>query len=482
MQPTDPSDPSAERASDPVPFAPAPEPVMPFVPAFGVGGPPEPPAPRRGDGRQGQNRLAGLATGLLVVVLAFGAGIAVGRATVPAGSGTPAGATPAPSGAAATPVAVWYTGLPSDGALLGRSDAKVVINYWADYQCPFCARFGAEVLPQLASRIADGTVAVRHRDYAFIGPESLDAAVAVRCAGEQTRYWPMHDAVYAAQAGENQGGFAPNKLAAIAASVGVDASAFTACIARDDVFTAVLADTSDAVRSGVRSTPTIDLAGQRLLGITDIPAFLKAVDVAALAAAAGTTPAPIPAPSPSGDPWLGTATTARDAGAKTAPVTVQLWADYQVTDMTLLPNNLEPELRTRIAAGKIRIELHDLALGGAESVAAAVMVRCTANQNGPSWLVHDILAVSAQGPGQGIYIPRNLLRLGARLGMDINALDTCLANPAIASLVTTETAQGQSILLAEAPAVVIRVGNKEVTRFSGGIDVAKVLAAIDAAK
>jgi protein-disulfide isomerase len=491
MQPFDPNNPDGAAATpDLEPLgsqSPAAAPVTPLVPAFGAGAPLEPPsALRPADARQGQNRLAGLATIMLVVVLAFGAGIGVGRATAPAGPETPAAATPGPSGAAGSsatpPAGAWHASLPSDGSLLGRADAKLVITYWADFQCPFCSKFAADVLPQLASRIADGTVAVRHRDFAFLGAESFDAAAAVRCGGEQKRYWPMHDAVYAAQAGENQGGFAPDKLAAIAASVGLDATAFSACIARDDVFIAILADTSAGVRADVRSTPTIDVAGRRFPGVTDVPAFLAAVDAAATAAAAGATPVPMPSPAPSGDPWLGTATTGRDAGSKTAPVTVQLWTDYQVTDMAILPNDLEPELRKRIAAGKVRIELHDLALGGAESVAAAVMVRCTANQNGPSWFVHDVLSVSSQGPAAGIFISRNLLRLGARLGLDIDALNTCLGNPAIAALVATETSQGQSILLSEAPAVVIRVGNREVTRFSGGLDVAKVLAAVDAAK
>ncbi len=478
-EPAEPTEPTTDVLSEPAPWAPFVPPV-PFVPAFGEGGPPQPTADRRSSSRQTQNRLAGIATIALAIVLAFGAGVGVGRVTAPAGSG----ASPAPSGLAASPGAetAWYAGLPSDGALLGRADAKVRISYWADFQCPFCSKFAVTILPQLATRIADGTVAVEHKDYAFIGAESLDAAIAVRCAGEQSLYWPMHDAVYAAQAGENQGAFAPEKLAAIAASVGLNSSAFATCIARDDMFIAVLADTSAGVHSGVRSTPTVDVAGQRLVGITDIPAFLASLDASAAAAAAGTTPAPIPAPSPSGDPWTGTVTAAREAGSQTAPVTVQLWTDYQLTDMAAVASNLEPELRTRIAAGKVRLELHDLALNGAESVAAATMVRCTANQNGPAWLVHDVLSVSAQGPGMGIYVTHNLLRLGARLGLDIIALNTCLSDAAIAAQVTAETSQGQAIQLTKAPAVIIRSGNKEVGRFSGALDVAKVLAAIDAVK
>ncbi len=488
IEPTEPANPVIDNAlpqplqppdqGQPVPFAPA----VPFVPALGQGVLPEPPVAPRANARQTQNRLAGIATLGLALVLAFGAGIGVGRATAPAGSPLAAASATAPSGSAATAGSAWYASLPADGSRLGRPDAKVLLTYWADFQCPFCAKFAADVLPQLASRIADGTLAVEHRDYAFIGTESFDAAAAVRCAGEQSRYWSMHDAVYAAQAGENQGGFAPDKITAIAASVGLDAAKFSACIARDDVFAKVLADTSAGVRAGVRSTPSIDVGGQRFLGITDVASFLATIDAAAKAAAAGVTPAPIPAPSPSGDPWLGTATSGLEAGSKSAPVTVQLWGDYQVTDMAALANNLEPEFRTRIAAGKVRLELHDLALGGAESVAAAAMVRCTANLNGPAWFVHDVLSVSAQGPGKGIFITRNLLRLGARLGLDIDALNPCLSNPAIAALVTTETAQGQSILLTEAPAVIIRAGGKEVVRFSGSLDVAKVLAAIDAVK
>ena len=154
-----------------------------------------------------QNRVALLGTIALVAAIAFGGGFATGRATVPAGS--PGAVAPLP-----TPAATLGVELPSDGSRLGKADARVTITYWADFQCPFCARFAQTVIPQLTSRIADGTLAIVHRDYAFIGPESLDAAVAVRCAGREDRFWQMHDAVYAAQSGENKGAFARDRLAA----------------------------------------------------------------------------------------------------------------------------------------------------------------------------------------------------------------------------------------------------------------------------
>jgi protein-disulfide isomerase len=219
------TEPVAERPSDATPESAA------AVPA----------AERPSDGPSGsvrrQNRLAALGLGALIVALAFGAGIAVGRATMLGGdtaSAPPVAVSPGASvdaSAAPTPVASGIASLPSDGPRLGRADAKVVVDYWADYQCPFCATFAQEIIPELESRIADGTVALVHRDYAFLdwqapGSESLNSAMAVRCAGREGSYWPMHDAVYAAQAGENQGGFARERLAQIAATVGLDATRF----------------------------------------------------------------------------------------------------------------------------------------------------------------------------------------------------------------------------------------------------------------
>ena len=446
--------------------------------------------PQGSPGRR-RRRVAQYAAAALVVVLAFGSGILVGRVTAPAldvaatpastaGAGVAAAGSGSPSASAAPAATSSTEGLPSDGPLLGSATAKVRLSYWADYQCPFCARFAETVLPQLASRIADGTVSVLHRDFVFLGPESLDAAVAVRCAGEQGKYWPMHDAVYAAQNGENQGTFSTAKLAELATGVGADTTMFTACTQRSDVLVSVLSDTAAGVRAGVTSTPSIDIPGRTFLGVPDVTALLAAIDAAA---AAGTTPTPAPSVQPSGDPWAATPTDGRSAGASSARATVELWVDYQATGMPAVVQNLEPDLRTRIAAGKVQVVLRDLATLGEESVTAASFVRCAARDHESTvWFAHDILAVSAQGAGAGVFTTRSLLWLAAKLGWDVTALDACMRDPSIASAVQAETAAGTASGLAVAPAVVVKAGGREVARFSGSsLNTAKVLAAVDAA-
>lgn len=473
------NDSSLDPTPDPVP--PSDEPVQPTLEA---GAPAPVGSPWDGhpgpDARRRQNRIALGGTVALAVVLAFGGGLAVGRATAPTGPADPSQAVDTAASPGAVPTVVPSAGaaLPSEGARLGLADAKVTVEYWADYQCPFCSKFAIEVIPQLESRIADGTVALVHRDYAFIGEESVDAAIAVRCAIPEGRYWAMHDAVYAAQDGENQGAFARPRLTQIAAAVGLDATAFAACMDDRTPFVAVLDDTAAGVRTGIESTPTVDVNGTRYLGVPDIATLLATID----AAAAGAPPAPLPTAKPTSNPWIGIATDGREAGDATAPVTVELWMDYQSKDSAVVANALEPELRTRIDDGAIRVVQRDLALLGDESMVAAGLVRCVAQQDGPAWFVHDILAMSAQGADSGLYTPTNLLRLSSQLGLEVKEIDACLADAAVAADVSAETADGTTLGLAAGPSVVIRAGDREVGRFSGALDVKAVLAAIDAAK
>lgn len=451
------SDPSSDSGTDPASSVPV--------------------TPVRPDTVRRQNGIAMLGTVALAVALAFGGGLAVGRATAPGGSAAPSdpGATPGP---APTVVPSAGASLPSEGARLGRADAKVTIEYWADYQCSYCATFAQEVIPKLESRIADGTVALVHRDFAFLGEESVDAAVAVQCAARDGRYWPMHDAVYAAQGGVNGGAFARPRLAQVAASVGLDATAFAACMDDPEPLVAVLDDTAAGVRTGIESTPTVDVNGSRFLGVPDMTVLIKAID----AAVAGASPAPLPTARPSSDPWTGIDTDGRAAGDPAAPVTVELWMDYQSKGSAVIANDLGPELRTRIGTGAIRVQLRDLASLGDESVVAAAMVRCVARQDGPAWFINDILAVSGQGADAGIYTTVNLLRLSSQLGLLVRTLDTCLADAAVAAEVMAETAEGTALGLSAGPSIVIRTGATEVGRFSGDLDVTVVLAAIDAAK
>jgi protein-disulfide isomerase len=161
---------------------------------------------------------------------------------------------------------------------------------------------------------------------------------------------------------------------------------------------------------------------------------------------------------------------------------VELGMDYGSTGYKNLVKSLEPELRKRVADGKARLVLRDLALGGQESDLAASYVRCVADQSGPAWLAHDILAYNSQGAGSGMWVMDTLLRVAAQLGLSIRQLDTCLSDPAVAQAVKDETATGTAQGLKGGPTILVLKGGQEIGRFAGTIDPTKVLAAIDGAK
>ena len=86
-----------------------------------------------------------------------------------------------------------------------------------------------------------------------IHPLAFKAAEATHCAGEQGKYWEMHDRLFA-----NQRALAD--LAPHAAALGLDAGAFSACLESGRHADAVRADMAEARKAGATGTPSFVLA------------------------------------------------------------------------------------------------------------------------------------------------------------------------------------------------------------------------------
>jgi protein-disulfide isomerase len=237
-------------------------------------------------------------------------GAAIGAAGLALATGAIGGAAPSPS---PVPTAAPSAGPtePPVGNAIGRPDAPVTVEVWADYQCPFC-RLEDQLFGGAIDReyVTPGIVRIVHRDFAFLGQESIDAAVAARCAGAQdpAAQLRFHDALYTFQQGENQGRFAKANLVQVAEIAGVASpAAFTACLDDPAVAKAVADETTAGRNVGITSTPTLRLrgpGGERVLtGFSQtwppLRAALEAVRVAVPASPAPAGPASPAAPSPS---------------------------------------------------------------------------------------------------------------------------------------------------------------------------------------
>ena len=137
----------------------------------------------------------------------------------------------------------------------GAETAKLILVEFTDYQCPFCSRHARETSPQVAREfIETGKIRYALLDYPLpMHPKAFDAAEAVRCAGDQGKFWEMHDRLFA-----NQQALEP--LSGHAEALGLKAPEFEECRKSDKHAEAIRADMKEAQKAGFSGTPSFMLA------------------------------------------------------------------------------------------------------------------------------------------------------------------------------------------------------------------------------
>ncbi len=161
--------------------------------------------------------------------------------------------------------------------VLGRAAAPVAIHEYGDFQCPSCGAFARSIEPQVrAAYIDTGKARLVWHDFAWIGAESRDAANPARCAGDQGKFWDYHDLLYANQSGENAGAFSKDRLKGFGDALGLEPTAFQACVDADRYGAAVQADFGDVRQKGFNGTPTFVTGNQRIVGAQPFEVFAAA--------------------------------------------------------------------------------------------------------------------------------------------------------------------------------------------------------------
>jgi protein-disulfide isomerase len=136
----------------------------------------------------------------------------------------------------------------------GDKNAKLTLIEFSEFQCPFCGRHVRETYPTLDKEyIQTGKVKYVFRDLPLesIHKNAFKAAEAAHCAGEQNKYWEMHDRLFA-----NQNSLEPAMLTAHAQAVGVDTKKFQACLDSGKFAADIRKDIAEANKYGITGTPT----------------------------------------------------------------------------------------------------------------------------------------------------------------------------------------------------------------------------------
>ena len=144
---------------------------------------------------------------------------------------------------------------------LGRPNAKVTMVEFTDYQCPFCRRHFTQVLPEIQKQyVATGKVKYVMRQFPLVSihPRATKASEAALCAGDQGKYWQVHQRIFGAQRK-----LSDDDLRAHAEAEGLNLSQFDGCLTNGKYNEQVKADTSEGSKAGVQGTPSF------FLGLTD---------------------------------------------------------------------------------------------------------------------------------------------------------------------------------------------------------------------
>jgi len=167
--------------------------------------------------------------------------------------------------------------LMDDDDVKGNKDATVTIVEFSDFECPFCARFYRDTYGQIVTKYIDtGKVNLVFRDFPLsFHKQAQKAAESAECAGEQGKYYEMHDVLFEKGVA---GGVTSFKQ--FASDLGLDTNKFNTCLDSGAMASEVKKDMADGQKAGVRGTPGFVINGELISGAQPFSVFEAAIEKA----------------------------------------------------------------------------------------------------------------------------------------------------------------------------------------------------------
>jgi protein-disulfide isomerase len=160
----------------------------------------------------------------------------------------------------------------AEGPSKGPAAAPVTIIEFSDFECPYCSK-AEETVTQVLKQYGD-KVRLVYRDFPLpFHPNAQKAAEAAQCAGDQGKYWEMHEKLFA-----NQKALAVADLKGHAKGLGLDPAKFDKCLDSGDKAKVVGDHRKAGEKVGVTGTPAFFVNGYQLTGAQPIDAFKEIID------------------------------------------------------------------------------------------------------------------------------------------------------------------------------------------------------------
>ena len=161
---------------------------------------------------------------------------------------------------------------------LGPITAKIQIMVFSDYSCPYCKE-SMPLVYSLAEKYPE-QIRITMRDYPALRQESVNLALAAHCAGEQNRFWQMHDKLFEKQ--DELLNLGINNinpyLKNLAPELSLNTANFNQCLDEKKYLYRLNDDFADAEFLGVEGTPTWFINRYKITGLYPEENFINLIE------------------------------------------------------------------------------------------------------------------------------------------------------------------------------------------------------------
>lgn len=147
-----------------------------------------------------------------------------------------------------------------DSPVRGNKEAPVTIVEFSDFQCPYCSRVQSILEEVLKAYPKEARLIFKDFPLSF-HKHAKSAARAAHAAGEQGKYWEMHDLIF-----KNYNKLAESKFEEFADELKLDKEKFTADFRSNKYDKRIQDAVNLGKKIGVSGTPTLFINGKRMKG------------------------------------------------------------------------------------------------------------------------------------------------------------------------------------------------------------------------
>jgi protein-disulfide isomerase len=372
----------------------------------------------------------------------------------------------------------------------GAKNAKVTIVEFSDFQCPFCSRVEPTLADVLKTYPNDVRIVWRNEPLPF-HPNAMPAAEAACAAGEQGKFWEVHDLMY-----KNQQQLSPDSYKKWAQEAGVNMDKWQKSVDGHACKDKIEADAKYGNSVGANGTPNFFINGRQLVGAQPLDSFKSIIDQEikhaddllkkgikqdALYAAevddnVKNAPKAPAAPPPGGAPpadngapidYKPLVAGAPVRGSPNAPVTIVMFSDFQCpfcgrAEPTVKQIEDEYKDKVKVVWKNQPLPFHPNAMPAAKAAYAAY-------KQGKFWEMHDKLFSN-----QGALSPETYDKYAQELGLNMDKFHADIANPATEVAIKSDSEQGTKAGASGTPTFFIDghkvVGAVPIDQFKSVID------------